>query len=98
MGQKVAKVRSLEDSNAEFKERLLFLEIVTKRHLDAELGTFFSEGDEDGFILEVHYIQMGHVDQCARVRALLRACACVRVCACACVRVNRMLASHLSSC
>ena len=58
----MAKVRSLEDSNAEFKERLLFLEIVTKRHLDAKLGTLFSEGDEDGFILEVHkrvYIQMG---------------------------------------
>ena len=42
--------------------RLLFLQIVTKRHLDAKLGTLFSEGDEDGFILEVHnraYIQMG---------------------------------------
>ena len=54
MGQKVAKVRSLEDSNAELKERLLFLEIVTKRHLDAKLGTLFSEGDGDGFILELH--------------------------------------------
>ena len=94
----MAKVRSLEDSNAEFKERLLFLEIVTKRHLDAELGTFSQKVMKMVLSWRFTTFQMGHVDQCARVRALLRACACVRVCACACVRVNRMLASHLSSC
>ena len=58
----MAKDRSLEDLNAEFKVRLLFLQIVTKRHLDAKLGTLFSEGDEDVFFLEVYkrvYIQMG---------------------------------------
>ena len=67
MGQSVATVRSLKDSNVELKERLMFVESVANRHLDAKLGTLFQEGDEEGgFTLEIHKrvnVQIGEDDE-----------------------------------
>ena len=67
MGQNVATVRSMEDSDVELKERLMFVESVANRHLDAKLGTLFQGSDEEGgFTLEIHKrvnVQIGEDDE-----------------------------------
>ena len=81
----MAKVRSLEDSNAEFKERLLFLEIVTKRHLDAELGTFSQKVMK--MVLSWRFTTFRWVTWIS-VRVCVRSCVHAHACVCARARVS----------